>query len=872
MPRPNTLPTYNDDLAGFAGILRTTVFTSQRQAADYFHLNRSTVVRYENEDLKPSLGYLACLVRLVAEKRDRSETDRRHLLTQLNRAIQYHYQDVPFQTWPELAAVADAYLTERSQQVGVAHRSQVNQSPPSIAPTPPAETPALPVFYIERPVEQSQLRRQIREAHVPALVLWGAGGAGKSVLMAWLAANLADQFPDGQIWVELPEEVSPQAAVSEAQLHIAHSLGVVLPGGSLAERAGQLRTLLAGKRCLLMIDNVSFTSDLAYLQVTGPSGCLLITTRYRKVADVLESPLIPIKGMSPTEGLNLLVRWADYSAENGEGLSDLVHRSGGLPLALKLFGARLREGETVTQLRTSFAHDHIDLGQFDLDDPQTPHDGLLRCFERSLSHLTESDRQGFIQLGCFAGHFEVDASAAVWEIPLKDAHRRLRRLHSLALLKREGATYQLHPLLRDYARQNILTLPAGHQQPYQRHTAYYIRRRLYQPQILEDAAQSAPHLDQSWVDVVAAVRWAATYDRELAAIAALLAYGDRPALLEAVGGPLIQAVETYVNEAETIYRGMWFELLGDLYLLDEHYVAAVAAFTQADELAQAEQYHLSSSRAKLRLAGIHLILEDRQAALEMMNQAQMALAQGLPVTEAEQAALHRLFYWFNLVSYSMLRQWPDSLPEAHVQRLVELAQLTEQPSLEARAWHIYRLWCTVGEQPEPIRQQGRQFGVRAAWLWWRNGQKDNALAEVMWTQEHTRGRRSTRLARHFAQRRSRGTPVLSQNQIQLIRNEKLRHWLAADEAERIEWLVNEMPDPNTDDWQELDDLLALGVLGQGVRRLAKGSLPPAGWAAGQAMWRVLTGQKVLSLSDPTAIAGAKRGLERLEAVIKTSNQ
>ncbi|MCB0196346.1 MAG: hypothetical protein KDJ65_30620, partial [Anaerolineae bacterium] len=139
--------------------------------------------------------------------------------------------------------------------------------------------------------------------------------------------------------------------------------------------------------------------------------------------------------------------------------------------------------------------------------------------------------------------------------------------------------------------------------------------------------------------------------------------------------------------------------------------------------------------------------------------------------------------------------------------------------------------------------------------------------EVMWTQEYTRGRRSPRLARHFAQRRAQGTPILSQNQIQLIDNEKWRRWLAADEGERVAWLIDTMPDPNSDDWQAVDDLLALGILGQGVRRLAEGSLPPSGWNVGQAVWRALTGQKVLPLADPIAIALVMHSLERLDTII-----
>lgn len=865
MLRTDVLPTYNHDLAGFAGVLRTAVFSSQGRAAEHFLLNRSTIVRYENEELKPPLGYLACLVRLVVEKRHSPETERHKLLMQLNRAIQSQYQDVPFQTWPELIAVTDSYLAERRQSAAQPKTTSSHSQTPSSPPTPPrpVEAPALPVFYTERPIEQKQLLQQIKAGNVPKLVLWGAAGVGKSVLMAWLAANVGDNFPDGQIWVELPEDVSAQAAVSEVQLHIARSLGVVLPGRSLADRAAQLRTLLTEKRYLLMIDNVTLTTELSHLQVTGPTGCLLSTTRYRKVADVLESPLLQIKGMSPSEGLTLLLRWAEVAAEEADKIDGLVDRLGGLPLALKLCGARLREGETVTQLHSYFAQDNIDLSQLDLDDPQTPHDSLGRCFERSLAHLAQPDQQGFIQLGCFSGRFEAKDSVAIWAIPFKEAQRRLRRLYSLALLKRDGVIYQLHPLLRDYTRQKLAVIPTDQHNTYRRHAAYYIRHYLYHPQLGDDDAPAAPDLSQSWVDIVAAVKWAAAHDPELAAMAAWLAYVDRPALIEAVGMPLVQAVATYANQAEMAYQAVWHELLGDLYLLIEQPEAALVTFTQANQLWQAKQNHLAASRTKLRLAGVQLILGHQLFALEAIHQAQTALANSLPLDATTQPVVNNLFYWFNLISYSVMRQWPGSLPEAEIKQLVKLTQSIQQPLLEAQAWHIYRLWCTVNPQPQAIQQQGRQFGARAAWLWWRHGRKDKALAEVMWTQEHTRGRRSLRLARHFARRRSQGTPLLNQNQIQLIDNEKIRYWLAATKAERIEWLINEMPPPNSDDWQAIDELLALGILGQGVRRLAKGIAPPAEVTVGQAVWRAMTGQKVLAPSEPAATELTRHCLVRL---------
>lgn len=114
-----SLPKYRDDLAGFAGILRNYLEFSQRKLANYFNLDHSTIARYENETIKPSMGYLACLVRLVLQKHQSTTTSQTPdaqsvLLQEINKAIRHNYPDEPdFQSWDELDRIADEYLAER---------------------------------------------------------------------------------------------------------------------------------------------------------------------------------------------------------------------------------------------------------------------------------------------------------------------------------------------------------------------------------------------------------------------------------------------------------------------------------------------------------------------------------------------------------------------------------------------------------------------------------------------------------------------------------------------------------------------------------------------------------------------------------------
>jgi hypothetical protein len=135
----------------------------------------------------------------------------------------------------------------------------------------------------------------------------------------------------------------------------------------------------------------------------------------------------------------------------------------------------------------------------------------------------------------------------------------------------------------------------------------------------------------------------------------------------------------------------------------------------------------------------------------------------------------------------------------------------------------------------------------------------------MWTQELTKGRRSRRMAEAFARRRSQTTPRLSEAQLKLVKNETVRQWLAFSEEERIEWLIENMPPPGSDDWQALDNILGVGILGADVRRLAKGLPRPHQHLLSESMWRVLTAQKSLSLSGKAAA----ELISRYRAVLNT---
>lgn len=856
-----SLPPYPDDLAGFAGILRSYLGLSQRKLAARFPLDHSTIARYESEGINPPLGYLACLVRLVLQKHQDTNKQQpgpgqQFLLQQINKAIAHNYLDEPpLQSWTDLESVADVYLARLQDRHDPTRQAKPHPLPaPGSLAVAPAEIPPLPHFYIKRPALQALLLDKLKGDHLHTLVLWGAGGAGKSTLAAWLAKTTQAEFPGGQIWLELSEMLTPEELIAEAQAQLARRFEEVLSGASLAERAAQLRTLLQDKRCLVILDNVWTTSGLNHLQVINDQSALLVTTRYRKVADVLEAPFVHVDRMTTPEGLALLARWAEKPITN----SDLVERVGGLPLALKLSGVQLREGSTADELLSYFQQYPLALDQLDLDDPQNERESLHPCFEQSFSRLQPIDRPYFARLGCFAGRFELAAAAQVWGLTFNSARQLLRRLENQALVERDAAAFHLHPLLRDYARYKLLTTSNDSQAVYRRHAAYYLRHHLDHPQVLDDVTAEAPPLAENWADVVAGVTWAAERLPQWAAIAALLAHTERPALLEAIGSPLVAAVETYLTGVNDLAEAAFLrDLLGDLFLLSHLMEEALSQFDQAAGLWQQQGQPLFSSRARLRQAGVYLLQQNEPAALAALHQAQSAFAGSLPLLPERLEPARWLFYWFDII-YSGLVKGEAAGPLAEaVTTFVELAQKTNQPLLEARAWHVYRLFHTA-RHAEADPQKARQGAARAAWLWRRYHQRDKALAEIMWTQEQTKHRRSHRLASQFARRLSQATPALSQEEIESITNEKVRWWLEANEAERVGWLVKELPPPGSGDWSPLAGILNIGTTGAQVRRTARGLPRPEGHPISAPLWKVLAGQRSLPLAGEAAADLVKR--------------
>jgi NB-ARC domain len=175
-----------------------------------------------------------------------------------------------------------------------------------------------PVGQIPQPVPFEVRRLQLLDRVIGALLadltqpvpdgqlvgLAGIGGSGKSVLAAAAARDtrVRDAFPDGRFWLELGSH--PPLPLLQARL--AAALGDSPPITDVLQGRARLSSLLAERKCLLVLDNLWNRTDLSAFAMAGPMSRLLVTTR--DAATLPADTGILLEDFAPEVALQLLGR------------------------------------------------------------------------------------------------------------------------------------------------------------------------------------------------------------------------------------------------------------------------------------------------------------------------------------------------------------------------------------------------------------------------------------------------------------------------------------------------------------------------------------------------------------------------------------
>ncbi|MEU8971390.1 NB-ARC domain-containing protein [Streptomyces monashensis] len=356
----------------------------------------------------------------------------------------------------------------------------VPQPPPFDPAARPDQVPALTVPFSNRVRELAVLNEVCgavarRQAGVGVGVLGGLPGVGKSAMARKWADESRELFPDGQLYVDFAGLRAPSAAggetgaadVSEALAMVLRSLKVSddsIPA-SLAERTTLYRSHSAGRRMLLVLDDVSHPAQVRPLIPKGPGSVVLVTSHGRLGELVLDGArLIPLEPLDAEGGLALLADrcGADAVAAETDAAGRLVELCGGLPVALQIVAARLLLDAAVTMasLVEELQDEAGRLAAMSL--PGTFRDALsgeeysvAALFGSSYRPLAPDAARLYRLLGWLpTDGFDAGVAAVAADIDTPGAKRLLDTLVAAGLVEsRRDRRYRMHDLVRLHARE-----------------------------------------------------------------------------------------------------------------------------------------------------------------------------------------------------------------------------------------------------------------------------------------------------------------------------------------------------------------------------------------------------------------------------------
>jgi hypothetical protein len=353
----------------------------------------------------------------------------------------------------------------------------------------PRQLPAGTGFFAGREAELKQLNALLvqagpdggQDADGGAVVISavaGMAGVGKTALAVHWAHQVAGRFPDGQLYVNMRgyDADADGAAVTPEEVTgwFLAALGVPaaqIPADAQA-RSGLYRSVLAGRRVLIVLDNARDAEQTRPL-LPGSPGCLVVVTSRSALAGLAAAERarpLRLGPLSGEEGVRLLAARLGperVAAEPGT-VTELVARCGHLPLALAVMAARaaadpgLPLGVLAGQLAEATDAEGTSAeqrpggegpGRLEVLETGDPATSLRELLSWSHRQLSQPAAEMFALLGVHCGpDITVPAAASLAAVSRAEAGRALAELAGASLTAEHRlGRYVLHDLVRGYA-------------------------------------------------------------------------------------------------------------------------------------------------------------------------------------------------------------------------------------------------------------------------------------------------------------------------------------------------------------------------------------------------------------------------------------
>ncbi len=433
-------------------------------------LARSTISDKLNAKSLPDWDFVLAFVAACTAYAARAGTRLPEELTDLSRWDSAHWHILSSldagRDRDRLAAAARVEIKNRRRRLDSAPKASRSPAERGTAEAAvPRQLPAAVAHFTGRRAQYATLTALARPAPddpatVVMMVITGTAGVGKTALAVHWAHQQADEFADGQLYVNLrgfdPGPSAITAATAIRGFLDALGVGAQQIPTEVDAQAALFRSLLAGRRMLILLDNARDADHVRPL-LPGTPGCLvLITSRHQmsSLVSVEGAHTVTLDVLTTNEAVDMFASrvGAQRTATEPIAVQQIVASCAHLPLALAIVAARaaMHPAFPLAKLADQLEHSHRRLDMLTGGDPSTDLPAVLSWSYHTLS--VDAARL-FRLLGLHRGpDISVRAAASLAALPTAQVRPLLAQLASVHLIiEHLPDRYTFHDLLREFA-------------------------------------------------------------------------------------------------------------------------------------------------------------------------------------------------------------------------------------------------------------------------------------------------------------------------------------------------------------------------------------------------------------------------------------